>query len=202
MFSRNDQSVCLHLWWKSWVSKTRVTQNKYSTGMCNVYGHYVKCTYECIIYCVMSSWSHLRRIYLCCVVRGWGVDDLNSMNEYYIMNREPCEMKCHVNVHCVQLHALLYMWTMYDPQFDGVRGHVRDPSSNSILLLTSTIIVQSFIILRRLVYELSWDHTDGHSRRSHKVFWGTLNKQTRTWVFSPRFYVSHLTAHSQSVLYV
>ena len=67
-------------------------------------------------------------------------------------------------------------------QFDRVKGHVRDPFSNSILLLTSSKIVPSFIILRLIVLELSWKRTDGrtdrqtdgHTRRSHKAFlWST-----------------------------
>ena len=33
-----------------------------------------------------------------------------------------------------------------NPQLDRVKGHVRDPSLNPMLLLTSIIIVQSFII--------------------------------------------------------
>ena len=50
-------------------------------------------------------------------------------------------------------------------QFDRVKGHARDPSSNSMLLLTSTIIVQSFIILSRFVPELSWARRDRQTNR-------------------------------------
>ena len=64
------------------------------------------------------------------------------------------------------------------PQFDRVKGRVRDPSSNPMLLLTSSIIVPSFIILRLRVLKLSCERTDrrtdGHTRQSHKVFWWTL----------------------------
>ena len=93
-----------------------------------------------------------------------------------ILYSESCEVKCHV--HCAQLHALFVHVHYVRHQFDRVRGYVRDPSSNSMSLLTSSIIVQSFIILRRLVHvhELLWKRTDGHTRRSHKGFWWTLNK--------------------------
>ena len=40
-------------------------------------------------------------------------------------------------------------------KFDRVKGHVRDPSLNSMLLLTSSVFVPSFIILRLIVLELS-----------------------------------------------
>ena len=39
-------------------------------------------------------------------------------------------------------------------QFDQVKGHVRDPSLNSVLLLTSSIYVRNFINLRHIVLEL------------------------------------------------
>ena len=72
------------------------------------------------------------------------------------------------------------MFTRTHPESDRVKGHIRDSSSNSMLLLTSSIIVPNFIILRRRVHELSWKQTDrrtdGHTRRSHNVFWWTLNK--------------------------
>ena len=66
-------------------------------------------------------------------------------------------------------------------KFDRVKGHVLGPSSNSMLLLTSNIIVQSFIIVRLIVLEL-WGkqtdgrgRTDGHTRRSHKAaMWNLL----------------------------
>ena len=58
-----------------------------------------------------------------------------------------------VHVHYVVLHALC-MYIMENLQFDRVQGHVRDPSSNSMLLLTSSIYVQNFSILRPIVFEL------------------------------------------------
>ena len=91
-------------------------------------------------------------------------------------------MKCYVpctfcTVACTFCTCSLFM---NHPEFDRVKGHVRDSSSNLMLLLTSITHVQSFIILRRLDQELSWKgkdrRTDGHARRSHEVFWGTLNK--------------------------
>ena len=48
-------------------------------------------------------------------------------------------------------------------QFDRVKGHARDPSSKSMLLLTSSIYVQSFIILRLIVLELSGKQTIGQT---------------------------------------
>ena len=39
-------------------------------------------------------------------------------------------------------------------QFDQVKGHALDPSSNTRLLLTSSINVQNFNILRLIVLEL------------------------------------------------
>ena len=54
----------------------------------------------------------------------------------------------------------IQVFTRNEPQFDRVKGHVRDPSSNLMLLLTSSIIVPSFIILSQRVHELSWERTD------------------------------------------
>ena len=54
-----------------------------------------------------------------------------------------CSVTCTLNVHNGNL------------QFDRVKGHVRDPSLNSMLLLTSITRVQSFITLHRRVHELS-----------------------------------------------
>ena len=125
---------------------------------------------KCIVLCRAGvTWY----AFLPCSVRvrsGWF--KLYEWTLYY-MNYEPCEMKCHI--HCVQLHALLYMCIKYDPppQFDRVKGHIRNSSANSMLLLTSSTHVQSFIILRRRVHEVSWERTDGHKRRSHSVLGNT-----------------------------
>ena len=51
-------------------------------------------------------------------------------------------------------------------QFDWVKGHARDPSSNSMLLLTSSVYVPSFIILRLMVIELWRKQTD---RQTYKT---------------------------------
>ena len=68
-----------------------------------------------------------------------------------------CSIRCTLNVHYENL------------QFDRVKGHARDPSSKSMLLLTSTITVQSFISLRPLVLELCVK-TDGRTgRRTYKT---------------------------------
>ena len=79
-----------------------------------------------------------------------------------------------VHVHYVVLYALRAC-ALCKLKFDRVKGHVRDPSSNSKLLLTSTIIVQSFIILLLTLF-LSYGEnrhtdrrTDGHTRRSNKA---------------------------------
>ena len=57
----------------------------------------------------------------------------------------------------------IQVFTRTHPQFDRFKGHVRDPSSNSMLLLTSSIIVPGFIILRRRVNELSRKRTDAQT---------------------------------------
>ena len=88
VFPRNDQFVCLHLWWKSWVSHTCVIWR-------------ISIPYY-IVLCIMLcragvTWD----IFILCSVRvrsGWF-----KLYEW-ILYYEPCEMKCHV--HCVQLHAL------------------------------------------------------------------------------------------------
>ena len=59
-----------------------------------------------------------------------------------------CSLACTLNFHYENL------------KFDLVKGHVRDPPSNSILLLTSSVYVPSFIILRLIVFELCWKQTD------------------------------------------
>ena len=68
-----------------------------------------------------------------------------------------CRLTCTLNVHYENL------------QFYPVKGHVRDPSSNSVLLLTSSIYVPSFIILRQIVLELSWKQTDGQTDRETDI---------------------------------
>ena len=50
-------------------------------------------------------------------------------------------------------------------QFDRVKGHVYDLTSNSMLLLTSSIIAPSFIFLCRIVLELSWKQADRRTDR-------------------------------------
>ena len=82
-------------------------------------------------------------------------------------------LTCTLNVHYENL------------QFDRVKGRVRDPYSNSVLLLTSSIYVPSFIILRQIGLELRWKQTDrqtdGHTRRSHKVFLWNINNKSETF---------------------
>ena len=51
-------------------------------------------------------------------------------------------------------------------QFERVTSHVRDPSSNSMLLLTSSVYVHSFVILRLIVLELWWKQTDRQTYKS------------------------------------
>ena len=62
-----------------------------------------------------------------------------------------------------------------NPKFYLVQGYVRDPSSNSMSLLTWTMYVQKFSILRRLVHELPWKGADIQDDRT-KHSWGILNK--------------------------
>ena len=126
---------------------------------------YIWYEYECILYCVMSRWGDVRHIHTV----WWGAVDLNSRNRYFIMKR----VKWTAMYTVYSCMHFLYMCIMYHPRFDRVKGHVRDPSSNSMSLLTSSVYVPSFIILRPRVHELSWERRDGHTRRSHKVFWGT-----------------------------
>ena len=68
-----------------------------------------------------------------------------------------------LQINCSSTYIQVVTRTHTPSQFDRVKSHVRDPSSNSMLLLTSIIIVPSFIILRRLVHELSWERTDGRT---------------------------------------
>ena len=85
-----------------------------------------------------------------------------SSSEYYVVASYTSggHYECHVDavryickINCSSTY--IQVFTRTDPQFDQVKVHVRDPSSNSMLLLTSSIIVPSFIILRQRVRELS-----------------------------------------------
>ena len=117
-----------------------------------------------------------RETYLYCVVWGWGADDLNSMNGYCIMN---CEKWSTMYTVYSCMH-FLYMCIIYHPHFDRVKCHVRDPSSNSMLLLTLSTRVQSissFFADAFMSYRENGRtdrQTDGHTRRSHKLFWEHL----------------------------
>ena len=68
--------------------------------------------------------------------------------------------------------------------FDGVKGQVRGPSLNSMSLLTSSIYLQSFIILRRIVHEVM--KTDGQTDTNRQIDGQTDSRTHRPWVIGKK----------------
>ena len=74
-----------------------------------------------------------------------------------------------VNVHYVVLLYALCACALCKLQFDRVKGQVRDPSLNSVLPLTSSIYVQSFIVLRPLLLEFRENRQTGRTYQADRI---------------------------------
>ena len=77
-------------------------------------------------------------------------------------------------------------------QFDRVKGQVRDPSLNSMLLLTSSIYLQSFIILRLLILVKPTDRQTDIQDDRIKHSYGILNNTLYVYVPLYHSFVPHL----------
>ena len=135
----------------------------------SVYEHFVKCTYECIMYCAMPCWGDVRHLY--CVVWDIGADDLNSMDEYCIINR----VKWSAMYTVYSSVPYLYLCIMHHPQFDRVKGQRLNPSSRSMRYSWPQVYkfkVASFYVSLFLSYRENRRTDDG---RCHDVVFGRQN---------------------------
>ena len=91
-----------------------------------------------------------------------------------------------LHVHYAVLHAL-WMCTMKVFNFSGLKSCMWLIFEPHVLLLTSSVYVPSFIIIRLIVLELSWKQTDRRTDRQTgiqdnriKHSCGILNKKSKT----------------------